>query len=1008
MDRYFTVIKAVLERHGGIVEKYIGDAVMAVFGLLRAHEDDALRAVRAAWEMKTELSNLNTELKGHWGVVLSNRTGVNTGEVVVGDAASGQRLATGDVVNVAARLEQAAPVGQVLIGSTTYRLIRDAVEVEAVEPLVLKGKSQAMPAFQVMDVTRGVLGVARRLDAAMVGREDELSIIVEAFEETLAKRSCHLITVFGDAGVGKSRLVAEVVDRLRARARVLRGRCLSYGEGITFWPLAGIVKDAADIGDDDSSVNARSKIGTVLIGEEEATAISERLASVMGLASSSFPIEETFWASRRTLESLARREPLLVVLEDIHWAEATFLDLIEHVVEHSKDSSMLIVCPARRELLEERPEWMQGRANATTISLGSLSADESEFLIGDLLPGLSAAVRSRITGSAQGNPLFVEQIISMWMEDGTLSREDDQWHFRADAATLTVPPTISALLSARLDRLLQEERMVIAAAAVVGQVFHRGAVQELSSPTFARQVPVSLATLLSKQFIRPEPSALADEESYAFRHVLVRDAAYKAMLKRTRAELHERFAIWLERVTGDRIGEYEEIVGYHLEQAYCYRETLGPVDERGRQLAEQAAQWLSSAGHRAFGRDDMPAAINLFGRAQELLGQEETLTLAFVGDFATAHGEIGNFAKAHALFNHAIELASASGDHRAAAHAAIDRLLMRFERSDTVPSAEARGQAEELIATLESVGDDLGVAKAWRLVAQSFLSEIHLLSAAAAFQEAIRHAAAAGNNREEMENLAWLAFTHVLGPSPAQDALLFCNEVASRASDSRKIQAYMLDASSRLEAMQGHFSEARKMIKKARELYDDLGLMGSSILAQAAGFVEMQADDAIAAETELRSGCDKLMELEEHSALATVAAQLANALYAQKRYDEAQQFIELSERVSSVSDSEAQAVRRGCAAKILARQGNVREAERIARSAVRDVGESDSLTTHADILMDLGEILSVGRRQDEAFSPVQQALQLYEQKGNIVSAGKARKMLQDLKHNRVVRLPSHT
>lgn len=999
MDRYFTEMRAALEHHGGIVEKYIGDAVMAVFGLPRTHEDDALRAVRAAMEMGAALSSVNTELERYWGVALSNRTGVNTGEVVVGDPASGQRLVTGDAVNVAARLEQAAPVGQVLIGATTLGLVKDAVQAEAVEPLLLKGKSEPMPAFRVMEVSHHAHGVARHLDAPMVGRAEELSSLLGSFEQALNERTCHLVTVLGEAGVGKSRLVADIVARLRPRAQVLGGRCLSYGEGITFWPLIEVVKDAAGIGEKDSPGEARSKITTMLTGDEEAAAVSERLASVMGLATTPFPIEETFWASRRMLEALACHRPLVVVLEDIHWAEETFLDLVEHVLDLSKDASMLIVCPARRELLDKRPAWTQAKTNARTISLEPLSQDDSERLVGNLLGAseLTPAARSRITEAAQGNPLFVEQIISMWMEDGTLSCEHGRWLFEADAKTTAIPPTISALLSARLDRLRREDRAVIAEASVVGQVFYRGAVQELSPPELAAQVPASLSTLTSKQFIRPEASSFAEEEGYAFRHVLIRDAAYEAMLKKTRAELHERFASWLEKVAGERIAEYGEILGYHLEQAFRYREALGPVGESEVQLAKLAAGRLSSAGRRAFARDDMSAAINLFERAQALVPPADTHSLSFSGELATALLETGDFVRADELLDETIKSASAVGDQRAAARAVIEQLLSSFQYRATVSGDETRQQAQQPMATLQAVGDELGLSRGWRLIAVTNLFSGRMGKAADAWEKVIAHARAAGNNREEMEALSYLALSHVVASTPVGDAVRFCDHVLVKAKDSRKVQGYMLEAGSILQAMLGCFAVAREMIRDARDIYQGLGFeVAVAILARSCGVVEMLAEDSIAAERELRWGYERLHEMREQGALSTVAGLLAQALYVQERYDEAEQFCEISSDAAAPSDVVSQALWRSCLAKVLAKRGNFAEAEDLAREAVGYTEETDFLNESAGALMDLAEILCSAKRQPEAIPSVQQALSLYDRKGNVVSAAKARKLLEKL------------
>ena len=361
MNRYFEVMRAELEDHGGTIEKFIGDAIMAVFGLPTLHEDDALRAVRAAAGMQTALLRLNDELDRSWGIQLANRTGVYTGEIVAGDPAGGQRLVTGDPVNTAARLEQAAPVNEILIGELTHRLVREFVEVEQVTPLELKGKRERVPAYRLIAV-RGE--AVRGRDAAtveaspMIGRAAEIDRLREAFAAAVEDRSLRTVTIVGDAGVGKSRLTREFLASVGDEAYVVRGRCLPYGRGITFWPLVEIVRSAAGIDDDDPPERARAKLRG-LVGDED---VVERLASVTGLGGPAFPLAETFWAVQRLVELLSDRGPLVVVIDDIHSAEPTLLDLIEHLSAADLVVPALVVCAARHDLLEERHSLGRGPA----------------------------------------------------------------------------------------------------------------------------------------------------------------------------------------------------------------------------------------------------------------------------------------------------------------------------------------------------------------------------------------------------------------------------------------------------------------------------------------------------------------------------------------------------------------------------------------------------------------------------------------------------------------------
>jgi class 3 adenylate cyclase len=561
MSRYFDAMSAVVERYGGMVEKFIGDAIMAVFGLPQVKEDDALRAVRAAADMREELARLNDELERDYGVVIPNRTGINTGEVVAGDPTGGQRLVTGDAVNVAARLEQAAAASEILLGTKTQLLVRDSVRVESVEPLELKGKAERVSAYRLLEVLRDAPAFTRRLDASFVGRERELETLRDELHRCIAERACRLVTVLGPPGIGKSRLVRELVTA-KDDARFVVGRCLPYGEGITYWPLVEIVKQVA--GEDARSVAS--------LLDEEGELVAECIAAAVGQSEAAAAPEETFWAVRKLLEAVARERPLVVGLDDLERAEPTFLDLVEYVLGFATDAPILLLAMARPDLLDNRPSWSAPRPNSTSLLLEPLSAGESESLIEQLLAGadLREEPRARILAAAEGNPLFVEQLLALRSEDG----DGD-----------TVPPTIQALLAARIDGLEPDERVVIERASIEGRLFHRSAVAELATPHVRGAVSAHLLTLVRKEFIRPDQAEFRGDDAFRFGHILIRDAAYSGMPKELRAELHERFADWLQQKVGEHAREYEEILGYHLERAYRYRSELGSLDDRAREPA---------------------------------------------------------------------------------------------------------------------------------------------------------------------------------------------------------------------------------------------------------------------------------------------------------------------------------------------------------------------------------------------------------------------------------------
>jgi class 3 adenylate cyclase len=583
-DRYFSAMATEITRHGGKIEKYIGDAIMAVFGLPRAHEDDALRAVRAAADMRRALVRVNRDLTARYGVTLANRTGVNTGEVVANDdEKADQKLATGDAVNVAARLEQAAPVNQIYLGETTYQLVRDAVDVEAVEPLQLKGKAEKVAAYKLLSA-HGLDGYARRDDTPIVGRDDELAALHAAYHTVCAGQSVHLVTVIGDAGLGKSRLVREVVDQIAAGAKILRGRCLPYGDGITFWPLLAMVNAAADIRDEDPPEAAQAKLLGV-VGDAE---VAARMASAVGLSEGSFPLHELYWGARKFFEGLAAEDPVVVLIDDIHWAEPALLDLLEHVLDTSKGSAILLLTTARHDLLESHPNWGE-RADSTRLVLRPLSADASAQVVGNLLgaAGLPHDVVQRIVVAAEGNPLYVEQMLSMLIDSQALRREGESWVRATTYVDISVPPTIRALLEARLDNLTRADRATVEPAAVIGLEFERPAIEALAPETLRTDIGKHLDTLARKHFIDP-----AQSEIYRFHHHLVRETVYNGLLKRARANLHLAFVRWADKVYAERNRglEIQEILGYHLEQAYRYLGEMGPLDDEA--VAVQALDAL--------------------------------------------------------------------------------------------------------------------------------------------------------------------------------------------------------------------------------------------------------------------------------------------------------------------------------------------------------------------------------------------------------------------------------
>ncbi|HKP19998.1 MAG TPA: BTAD domain-containing putative transcriptional regulator, partial [Thermoleophilaceae bacterium] len=560
--------RTVLERHGATVGDYPGDALMAVFGVPLLHEDDALRAVRASVELRRALPR-------------RTRIGVATGEVIAEREPGSAPPATGDAINAARRLQEAAEPDEIVVDAPTCRLVRGSVAVD----------SGPDGTFRVASL-RAEDTRAHAFSSPLVGRDQQLRALETAFDAAVAGRGCHLVTVLGAAGVGKSRLVDELADRVSDRATVLRGRCLPYGEGITYWPLNEVVRDlAGDAGGSPEGV--RDALAAELRGEPRAEGIPDVLAEAAGLGESGGQGEEKiFWATRRLFEVLAERRPLVVVLDDLQWAEATFLDLVEHVADLARGVPILLLCLARPELLDSRRGWAGGKLNATSILLEPLPPGESRELVHNLVDALSPDAAERIAAACEGHPLFAEELLAMLIEDGLLERGDGGWALAGVGGTLPVPPTIQALLGARIDRLPDDERTLLTHVSVEGTLFHRESMRELAPEALRPVVDRCLSELVRRDLIRPERAALGDDDAFRFRHILIRDAAYRSLPKASRAQLHERFGRWLEEAHPARAGEFAEIVGYHLEQACRFELDLGATPEDVAGVAARAAERL--------------------------------------------------------------------------------------------------------------------------------------------------------------------------------------------------------------------------------------------------------------------------------------------------------------------------------------------------------------------------------------------------------------------------------
>jgi class 3 adenylate cyclase len=987
LARYFEAMRRVVERHGGIVEKFIGDAVMAVFGIPVLHEDDSLRAVRAALEFGSVIAALNDELSGGGWPPISLRIGVNTGEVVAGDAAASQTLVTGDAVNVAARLEQAANPGDVIIGTSTYRLVRDAIEAEPIPALELKGKAEPVEAYRLLGLKEQQ--PIRRHDTPLVGRQSELRILGEAFERAKREEACHLFTLLGTAGVGKSRLIHEFLQRVGGGARVLRARCLPYGEGITFWPIVELAQAAAGINPADGADTARAKLATLLEGADERDAIVERVAAAIGLSESAVPSEEIFWGVRKFLETIARPQPLIVVIDDLHWAEPTMLDLVEHIADWSHEAPILLLAVARPEMLDVRPQWGGGKMNATTILLEPLSADDSAELVGNLINNetLARAVQSRIGQTAEGNPLFVEELVAMLVDEGVLRRVNGGWQSDADLSQISVPPTVSALVSARLDRLEPSERDLIGRASVVGKVFQRSAVTELSPPERRDDLGSRLMTLVRKELVRPDRSGTTGDEAFRFRHILVRDAAYGSLPKEQRADLHARFAAWLEGIAGERKLEYEEVIAYHLEQAHRYRAELGLADELTRSLAAAAASHLRSAGLRALGRHDPPAMTNLLSRAVALLEDDQERGELLM-HLAAAAIDAGDFPRATALYDEVKAAARRAQDDLLEMRAELEWMPARQLIDSAMDQSEMLSLADRVETLAVERGERSGRIAAEFARAEAYLMACRWMDQLAALERARELLDPGEDPRLWLQSTAEMCNSLRWGPVPAAEAIARI-EAMTWVGDTGDLGRASFTAP--LLAMLGQFDHARDEARAARKYLEERGMrMRVGDLALQVGTVEELAGDLEAADRVFGDGIDILQSMGETGVVSTLAGMRAVVLYRLGRREDTEASVLLAQETGSPQDISTQVYWRGPAAKLAADDGRLADAERLIAEAIELVEPTDFLELRGGAFEALAHVEARAGRPDGWKAALDRALAEHERKGNLVAAARVR------------------
>lgn len=929
---YFENISATIARHGGTVQKFAGDAIFAVFGIPVLHEDDAMRAVRAAAEIRERLPALAAKA----GFELEFHIGVNTGLVHTDEDRS---LAIGDAVNVAARLQHAAGAGEILIGPDTMRLVAGSIRAQPLDPLTLKGKAEPMEAFRLLEVTVPAGGRRDQPEWSLVGREWELRRLRIVWEQAVAQRRCQQVTIVAPAGTGKSRLAHELLTELEGTATVLRGRCLHYGEGITFRPLREALTPVGD----------------------RAEEVLERLAH----GGAATP-QEIFLAVRRLLESIAGDRPVVLFIDDLQWAEPMLRDLLAHVVELSRDAPILLLCTARNELLEDDPETPAFLRSGSILRLAPLPRSACDTLTGHLGGELPPAVRESIVAASEGNPLFLQEMVALARESGRVE----------------IPPTIQALLAARLEQLPTDECELLARAAVEGLVFHRGAVEALLDQASRPALADQLASLQRKQLIHSYRATVPGQSTFRFVHQLLRDTAYERLSLANRAALHERFADWAAE---ECAADLDEIVGWHLEQATRYRRELRLAPTPG--LPERAARHLYRAGTRAGELGDVSAARKLLERALTLAPDQGSLRLDVSVALVERLIEAGDLARADELLS-VVERGDVPYPH-----ATLSRLEWRLfcEPGDGATAIES--MLPSMLAEFEDSGDELGLAKTHWLLFWVRWRESRAMLAAEQAGLAADHARKAGDIGLWSRTLGWYIATLIFGPRSAAEIAAELDRI-ERGRPGPYLAACLALGRAEVQRRHGRFDEAHELVRIALGGFRELGMpVMAATCEQSAAGISLSEGDAAAARASLERSDAILAEFHELSMRSTTLAMLAEAHEQLGAIEEAAATLERAEELSAPADVLNFVITHCVRARLAAASGDMSEAKRWARSAVEHAARSDFVGRQAEAMLVLAHVLFVEGQVEDARAQANCALQLFLTKDDLPGAGAAQRVI---------------
>jgi class 3 adenylate cyclase len=950
LGRYFAVARTAVERHGGTVEKFVGDAVLAVFGIPDVHEDDALRAVRAAAELNDAVTVLSERLLAELGVRLAIRTGVNTGSVVTGLSRAGGSFATGDAVNTAARLEQAAGDGEILIGASTYALVRDAVEVESVADVRAKGKAEAVPAYRLLRVLDAVHGRRRREDVPLVGRTQENRALDDAFARTVRSGRSQMVTVLGPPGIGKSRLVGEFLTRVGDRADVAQGRCISYGQGITYWPLVQALRHALRLSGTESREISRHALEQALGAVKDRDQVVEVLLPLLGKSGVPSGAEQTSWSVRRLLEELAARRPLVLSVDDLHWAEPTLLELLERVREELCDLPLLLLCQARPEFLEQHPGWGSRAANVMTFDLNPLSPGEIEASITGLLgSGAPAGLAAAVTDWSGGNPLFVEEIVAHLVESRILEQEaDNRWRLVGELGRAELPPTVSALLAARLDRLPAAEHDLVSRMSVIGLEFSTVDAELLAETESKAGVGLFLMALTRRDLVRRVRSPQGD--TWAFKHILVRDAAYDGLAKSVRAELHERFADGLAaRDEAEGGGERAGFVAHHLEQAARYRRELAARGPEVDGLVNRAVGALVLAAELARDRARFEDHAAYLERALRLEPNTSRVRRRILAGMTDHHEDVMEMVRVGEVLD-AFE-ADLDDTAEALEHAFLHmmRLQHEMDKGSAIDPAEVASAAQALVSLGRAASDATSVVRGLRVICTCSAMLCLWRDAAATSTEIIR----IGGSPAHARDARWMR----------QAALLFGEGTIHETRDLVRSEAEISGHSDRqawyelcVEALAAAADRAPDMhnslgeaVAQGEELYAAGRLTERTNPVLISGFAMARDLDGAIAYAQLVNDIYR-----QSGALAFASTYtLQQAMLMLERGDSSEIVVPLvdeAEACTSPYDASSVSYGSACRAILALRSGDHNRAQRLAVEALRVVDRTHQMWQRADLL----------------------------------------------------------